>query len=49
MISDNIISSSFIVETVQRDLHNIYNTQLLIATKKHLFRRKRLENKGQVW
>jgi len=33
MISENIIKSSFIAQVLERDLRNIYNAQLLIATK----------------
>lgn len=33
MISDNIIKSSFITQVLERDLHNIYQAQLLIATQ----------------
>ncbi len=33
MISENIVKSSFIVQTLERDLNSIYNAQLLIATR----------------
>jgi len=37
MISENIVKSSFVVQTLQRDLNNIYDAQLLIATKNTYF------------
>ena len=45
MISDNITKSSFIVQTLERDLRNIYNAQLLIATKNTYIEGKELKIK----
>ena len=45
MISDNIEKSGFIVETLKRDLYNIYKTQLAIATKNIYVEGKTLKTK----
>jgi hypothetical protein len=45
MISDNIVKSSFIVQTLQRDLNNIYKAQQLIATNNTYLEGKELKIK----